>query len=55
MGFMTLEDLERQYITQVLESTGWRVSGPEGAANILGLNPSTLQSRMKKLGIRKSR
>ena len=55
VGFTTLEDLERQYITQVLESTGWRVSGPEGAANILGLNPSTLQSRMKKLGIRKSR
>ena len=53
VGFTTLEDLERQYITQVLESTGWRVSGPKGAANILGLNPSTLQSRMKKLGITK--
>jgi formate hydrogenlyase transcriptional activator len=52
-GFTTLEELERQYISQVLQSTGWRISGPKGAAKILGLNPSTLQSRVKKLGIKK--
>jgi len=36
----------------VLESTGWRIKGPKGAAVALGLNPATLYSRMKKLGIR---
>jgi DNA-binding NtrC family response regulator len=47
----TLEEHERQFITQVLEKTGWRVSGDKGAAKILGMNPQTLVSRMKKLGI----
>lgn len=47
----TLEEVERRYIVQVLEARNWRVSGPRGAARILGLNPSTLRSRMKKLGI----
>ncbi len=47
----TLESLERQYIQKVLESTAWRIKGPKGAASQLGLNPSTLRSRMKKLGI----
>jgi PAS domain S-box-containing protein len=50
----TLEDLERQYILQILEETGGRIEGPKGAARILGLNPSTLRTRMVKLGIRKS-
>jgi transcriptional regulator with GAF, ATPase, and Fis domain len=36
-----------------LQQTGWRVEGPKGAARILGLNPSTLRSRMLKLGIRR--
>lgn len=49
--YVTLEELERDYITQVLEAKNWRVSGPKGAARLLGLNPSTLRSRMKKLGI----
>jgi transcriptional regulator of acetoin/glycerol metabolism len=52
-GFATLEALEKQHILKVLKSTGWRISGPKGASNILGLNPSTLRFRMKKLGIRK--
>ncbi len=49
--FPTLEEVERRHITAVLQATGWRVSGPKGAARILDLNPSTLRSRMKKLGI----
>jgi PAS domain S-box-containing protein len=47
----TLEAVERQHILQVLEQTGGRISGPHGAAVILGLRPTTLESRMKKLGI----
>jgi formate hydrogenlyase transcriptional activator len=46
-----LEDVERQHILEVLEETGWRVSGARGAARILGLKRTTLESRMKKLGI----
>jgi formate hydrogenlyase transcriptional activator len=49
----TLEELERSHILQVLQQTRWRVEGPKGAAGILGLNPSTLRSRMQKLGIRR--
>jgi formate hydrogenlyase transcriptional activator len=49
----TLEELQRSHILQVMLQTGWRVEGPKGAARILGLNPSTLRSRMLKLGIRK--
>jgi len=48
---VTLEEHERRYIEQVLEETGWVVGGPKGAAMILGMHPSTLRSRMKKLGI----
>jgi transcriptional regulator with GAF, ATPase, and Fis domain len=43
--------VERQHILRVLEQTGWRVAGKNGAAKILGLNPTTLEARMKKLGI----
>jgi transcriptional regulator with GAF, ATPase, and Fis domain len=49
--FLTLEEVERRHIVKVLEARGWRVSGPKGAARVLGLNPSTLRSRMKKLAI----
>jgi PAS domain S-box-containing protein len=49
----TLQELERNHILQILQQTGWRVEGPKGAASILGLNPSTLRSRMHKLGIRR--
>jgi PAS domain S-box-containing protein len=48
-----IEDLERKNIARALETAGWRVSGAGGAARLLGLNPNTLASRMKKLGIRK--
>jgi formate hydrogenlyase transcriptional activator len=49
----TLEELEREHIVAVLEMTAWRVSGERGAAKILGLKPTTLDARMKKLGIRR--
>ena len=51
----TLEELERQHIVEVLEMTGWRVSGERGAARFLDVKPTTLESRMKKLGIMKKR
>ena len=47
----TLEEAERLHILEALEKTKWRVSGPSGAAIRLGLKPTTLESRMKKLGI----
>jgi len=46
-----LQELERRHILRALEETGWRVAGKKGAAEILGLKPTTLESRMKKLGI----
>jgi transcriptional regulator with GAF, ATPase, and Fis domain len=49
-----LVDIERGHILQALEKAGWRVEGEKGAAAILGLNPSTLRSRMRKGGIRRS-
>ena len=49
--FVTLEDNERHYIRQVLRHTRGRIAGSDGAAAILGLPPSTLRSRMKKLGL----
>jgi PAS domain S-box-containing protein len=46
-----LEDVEKEHITEVLKRTGWKVSGEKGAAKVLGLNATTLEARMKKLGI----
>ena len=48
---MTLEALEVDHIRKVLESTNWRVRGTGGAAERLGLKPTTLESRMARLGI----
>jgi formate hydrogenlyase transcriptional activator len=48
----TLNTVERDYIVRLLEQTHWKVSGKNGAAEILGLDPSTLRARMRKLGIR---
>jgi transcriptional regulator with GAF, ATPase, and Fis domain len=48
----TLADSERQIILRALERARWHIKGPQGAAAQLGLKPSTLYSRMKKLGIR---
>jgi len=49
----TLETVERDHIVRVLEQTQWKVSGKNSAAEILGLNSSTLRARMRKLGIRR--
>ena len=48
---MTLTELEVEHIRAVLESTSWRVRGAGGAAERLGLKPTTLESRMARLGI----
>lgn len=50
----TLEAVEREYIISILEQTKWKVGGSNSAAEILGLERSTLRGRMRKLGIRKS-
>jgi formate hydrogenlyase transcriptional activator len=51
----TLEEMEREHILKTLEITGWRVSGENGAARLLGLKATTLEARMKKLGIERKR
>jgi transcriptional regulator with GAF, ATPase, and Fis domain len=48
---MTLEALRRQHIAAVLDEVRWRIRGEDGAARRLGLKPSTLESRIRKLGI----
>lgn len=50
----TLEEVERRHIERTLEESNWKVSGKGGAAEVLGLNPSTLRARMRKLGISRS-
>ena len=52
---LKLRQVERDHILTMLKRNGWRIEGPTGAAQLLGLNPSTLRSRMKKLGIERSR
>ncbi len=47
----TMAEVERQYIIDILAQTEWRIRGRGGAAETLGLKPTTLESRMKKLGI----
>jgi transcriptional regulator with GAF, ATPase, and Fis domain len=49
----TLDDVERRHIESVLNQTNWRIEGKRGAAKTLNLNPSTLRSRMQKLGIKR--
>jgi PAS domain S-box-containing protein len=51
----TLEEVEREHIIAVYEAMGWKIEGPDGAAKILGLPPSTLRSRMRKLKIQDRR
>ena len=46
-----LREVEREHIVRVLRDTGWRVRGGGGAADVLGLKPTTLEARMVKLGI----
>jgi formate hydrogenlyase transcriptional activator len=50
-----LMDVEREHIRQVLETAGWRVRGLGGAAERLGLRPTTLETRLVKLGLKRPR
>jgi transcriptional regulator with GAF, ATPase, and Fis domain len=50
-GGRRLDDVERDHIRTVVEAAGWRIRGAFGAAEILGLKPTTLETRMAKLGI----
>jgi transcriptional regulator with GAF, ATPase, and Fis domain len=51
----SMTQVERRHIESVLTQTGWMIEGERGAANILNLSPSTLRSRMQKLGIKRPR
>ena len=51
----TLAGAERTQILAALHQTGWRIRGPAGAATLLGLKPTTLESRIKKLGLQRPR
>jgi len=49
----TLEDADRQHILRALRQTSWRIAGPRGAASLLGMKRTTLQARIRKLGIKR--
>jgi chemotaxis protein methyltransferase CheR len=51
--FKFLEEMERDYILQVLKAKNWRIGGEDSAASTLGMHVNTLRARMKKLGIQK--
>ncbi len=51
--FVSLEDMERDYVLKVLQKTKWVIGGKKGAAEILSVHPNTLRSRLEKLGIKK--
>lgn len=46
---------ERENLSVILEKTGWKIKGPEGAAELLGVKPTTLLSRLKKMGLKRPR
>ena len=48
-----LEAMERGHILKILQETDWKINGEDGAASLLGLHPSTLRFRIKKLGIKR--
>jgi len=52
-GTKALAEAEREHILMALQQTGWRIQGPQGAAQVLELHPNTLRGRMKKLGIKR--
>jgi chemotaxis protein methyltransferase CheR len=51
--FTSFEEMERKYILEVLTANDWKVGGENSAASILGMPPSTLRSRIKKLGLKR--
>ena len=52
-GVATLKEVEQRHIIWVLQKTGWKVRGPAGAAELLKMPPSTLETKIKKLGIKR--
>ena len=52
--YAELKRREKENVVVALEQTQWKVSGPAGAAELLGVSPTTLASRMKAMGIRKA-
>ncbi|MFZ6008840.1 MAG: sigma-54-dependent transcriptional regulator [Bacteroidota bacterium] len=52
-SLLTMEEAERSHIIQTLELSGWKIAGKNSASEKLNLKPSTLRSRMQKLGIRR--
>lgn len=52
-GSANLQEVERRHILRILKKSAWKIEGKSGAAKVLGLNPGTLRSRMKKLGIQR--
>ena len=48
-------DVEKEHVLSVVEGCGWRIRGVDGAAERLGLRPTTLETRMAKLGIKRPR
>jgi transcriptional regulator with GAF, ATPase, and Fis domain len=52
LNYTQLRHLERENLQAALEATHWRIYGPDGAANLLGVKPTTLSSKMKSLGLR---
>jgi transcriptional regulator with GAF, ATPase, and Fis domain len=52
-GSVKLVDVEREHVLSILENTRWRIRGKGGAAEQLGLKPTTLETRMSKLGLRR--
>jgi transcriptional regulator with GAF, ATPase, and Fis domain len=54
LDFLTeaeLQQLERENLLRILERSNWKVMGPDGAAELLGVKPTTLMTRMKKMGL----
>jgi len=51
---MTLLEVEKRHIVEILEHCSWKISGVDGAASLLGLHPNTLRSKMQKLGIKRA-
>lgn len=49
----SLDDIQRNYIQKILKQCHWKIDGPDGAAGLLQMKPSTLRDRIKKLGIKK--
>jgi len=51
--FKTFEEMEREYILNILKAMNWKIKGKDSASTILGLPPSTLRHRIKKLGLKR--